>query len=133
MGGLGIRLSGLHAPAAFVSSVVQSGTLAGSILNRPVAVSSLLSNSVVQLAVAVNHPEWTSIDNIDVAIKQSVLSRAIDQVQFDSVYDQSPDVRSRAIVLSTSIRHAGDWLNVVPSLALGLHLSDWEFRLCVKY
>ena len=132
MGGLGIRLSSLHAPAAFISSVVQSGPLVSSILNRLTAV--LLGNSVAQLAAAANHPEWTSLDNIDVIIiQQSTLSRAIDQALFDSVYAQSPDARSRAILLSTSIRHAGDWLNVVPSPALGLHLSDWEFRLCTKY
>ena len=29
--------------------------------------------------------------------------------------------------------HAGDWLNVVPSPALGLHLQDREFRLCLGY
>ena len=35
--------------------------------------------------------------------------------------------------LSTPIRHAGDWLNVVPCPALCLHLLDWEFRSCLKY
>ena len=33
----------------------------------------------------------------------------------------------------TSIPHAGDWLNVIPSPALGLHLHDWEFRLSLDY
>ena len=35
--------------------------------------------------------------------------------------------------LSTAIPHAGDWLNVVPSRALGLHLQDWEFRVSLQY
>ena len=33
----------------------------------------------------------------------------------------------------SAIRHAGDWLNVVPSSALGLHLLDREFRFCLQY
>lgn len=32
-----------------------------------------------------------------------------------------------------AILHAGEWLSVVPSRALGLHLQDWEFRLCLQY
>ena len=32
-----------------------------------------------------------------------------------------------------SLCHAGDWLNVVPSSTLGLHLHDHEFRLCLQY
>ena len=43
------------------------------------------------------------------------------------------DTRSKALALSTAIPHARDWLNVVPSKALGLHLHDWEFRLCLQY
>ena len=39
----------------------------------------------------------------------------------------------KALANSTALPHAGDWLNVVPSKALGLHLQDWEFRLCLQY
>lgn len=35
---------------------------------------------------------------------------------------KASDSRSKASALSTAIPHAGDWLNVVPSKALGLHL-----------
>ena len=35
--------------------------------------------------------------------------------------------------LSSAIHHAADWLNVVPSPALGLHLQDREFRFCLQY
>ena len=45
----------------------------------------------------------------------------------------APDSRSKALALSSAIRHAGDWLNVVLSRALGLHLRDQEFRLCLQY
>ena len=45
----------------------------------------------------------------------------------------APHTRSKALALSTAIPHAGDWLNVIPSHALGLHLHDWDFRLCLQY
>ena len=31
------------------------------------------------------------------------------------------------------LQHAGDWLNVLPSPVLGLHLYSKEFRLCLRY
>ena len=39
----------------------------------------------------------------------------------------------KALAQSSAIRHAGDWLNVIPSSALGLHMFDQEFRLCLRY
>ena len=52
---------------------------------------------------------------------------------FDALVTGAQDSRSRALALSTAIPHAGDWLNVVPSRALGLHLQDWEFRVSLQY
>ena len=39
----------------------------------------------------------------------------------------------KTLALSSAIPHAGDWLNVIPSLALGLHLYDQEFCQCLQY
>ena len=36
-------------------------------------------------------------------------------------------------MLSSAIHHAGDWLNVIPSPSLGLHLHDREFCFCLQY
>ena len=53
------------------------------------------------------------------------------------IYDQlvagAPDCRFKALALSSAICHAGDWLNVIPSQSLGLHLYDRELRLCLQY
>ena len=57
----------------------------------------------------------------------------IDQACFDQLIKKTPDVRAKALVLSSTIPHAGDWLRVVPSSALGLHLHNWEFQLCLQY
>ena len=59
--------------------------------------------------------------------------RMLTEAFYGSLLSSAPDTRSRALALSSSIPHAGDWLNVVPSSTLGLHLHDREFRLCVDY
>ena len=41
--------------------------------------------------------------------------------------------REIARLASVSLPHAGDWLNVVPSPALGLHLRSQEFLTVTKY
>jgi hypothetical protein len=42
-------------------------------------------------------------------------------------------MRSQALMRSTSLPHAGDWLLVVPSETLGLKFKDWEFRPALQY
>ena len=52
---------------------------------------------------------------------------------YEDLLAKAQDSHSKVLALSTAIHHAGDWLNVIPSKALGLHLHDWEFRLCLQY
>ncbi len=76
-------------------------------------------------------PDWQSVEDIDVPLRQRPLSRKIDEATSNFLVNSAPDTRARALALSTAIPHTGDWLNVVPSPALGLHLHDREFRLCL--
>ena len=85
------------------------------------------------LSRAAGRPDWDSTHDVDVPLLQHSLSRTIDEATFDIFRASAAHPRQKALMLSTSIRHAGDWLNVVPSSALGLHLLDQEFRLCLKY
>ena len=50
-----------------------------------------------------------------------------------ALVDVATDTRSKALVLSSSIPHACDWLQVIPSRSLGLHFQDCEFRVCLLY
>ena len=75
----------------------------------------------------------SSVHDIDIPLSQRCLSRAIDEASYSALLASAPDGRSKALALSSAIRHAGDWLFVVPSSALGLHLRDREFRLCLQY
>ena len=72
-------------------------------------------------------------NDIDVPISQRPLSRCIEKVSFDHLLSSASDERSKALTLSTSLPHARDWLQVVPSSALGLHLADREFRSSLQY
>jgi len=92
-----------------------------------------LQSVVASLAEVAEKPEWCSVEDIDLPIRQRFLSRAIDEACHSSLLDSAPDARSKALALSSAIKHAGDWLNVVPSPALGLHFQDREFRLCLQY
>ncbi len=132
-GGLNLRSAALHAPAAFISSLDQSRLLIARIIGRPPAASPHLAVAVAYLARAADAPDWHSVEDIDVPLRQRPLSRKIDEATFNSLVNSDPDTRARALALSTATPHVGDWLNVVPSPALGLHLHDREFRLCLDY
>ena len=77
--------------------------------------------------------DWTSLEEVDVPLRQRHLSHALDEAVHLELLDTAPDTRSKALAMSSAIHHAGDWLNVIPSSSLGLHLQDWEFRLCLQY
>uniref|UniRef100_A0A1X7T574 Uncharacterized protein n=1 Tax=Amphimedon queenslandica TaxID=400682 RepID=A0A1X7T574_AMPQE len=94
------------------------------------AIQSLSSRG---LAPDNNEPVWSTHQDINVTTSHRSLFAAIDKVSFSTLLSQAPDVRSRALVLSSSIPHSGDWLSVVPSRQLGLHFLDQEFWSCVQY
>ncbi len=133
LGGLGIRSATIHAPACYIGSLDQSRELVARILRRTPATTRHLDPALQDLAKSTGREDWTSIEEVDVPLRQCNLSKAIDQAVFDGICATAPDTRFRALALSSSIPHAGDWLNVIPSSALGLHLLDREFRLCLQY
>ena len=132
-GGLNLRSALLHAPAAFLGSSVRSQPLVERILGRPADISPHTSPAVAALATAAARPDWQCLDDIDVPLRQHPLSLTIDKASHQNLLSSSPSIRSRALALSSSLPHAGDWLNVVPSPSLGLHLQDREFRRCLRY
>ena len=132
-GGLNIRRASLHAPAADIGSLHQTMPLVSEILGHFPKAPINLSSAISALALAAGRPEWCSSLEIYVPLHQRHLSHAIDEASYSALLAQAPDARSRALALSSSIRHAGDWLNVIPSSALGLHLQDRKFRLCLQY
>ena len=133
LGGLNIRQASLHAPVAFLGSIEKSKPLVSRILGHTPKTPVYLASTLAELAATAAKPEWASMSDIDVPIQQKALSHSIDEAIFGRLMVVAPGARFKALALSTSAAHAGDWLNVVPSQALGLHLHDIEFRLCLQY
>ena len=133
LGGLDIRHAALHAPAAYIGSFCQSQPLISGILGHAAKYPLHFSEALSSLHQAAGRPDWALLQDIDVPLIQHCLSRAIDQASFDALLASAPDTRSRALALSSAIHHAGNWLNVIPSPSLGLHLQDREFRFCLQY
>ena len=132
-GGLNIRQASLHAPAAYISSLCLCRDLITRILGQAPVPSQHMSASVFALAVAANRPDWSSLEDINVPCRARPLSSCIDEASLNLLLSSAPDLRSKALAHSTALPHAGDWLNVIPSATFGLHLQDWEFRLCLQY
>ena len=128
LGGLNLWSAALHAPAAYISSIVNSLDLVSLILgytpNLPLALSSAIS-SLARITT------WCSLEDIDVPLQQKSLSCLVHEACFNTLVESAPDVRSRP--LSSSLPHVGDWLNVIQFPTLGLCLLDQEFRLCLNY
>ena len=133
LGGLNLRSAVLHAPAAYVSSITESIDLVSKILRYTPEPPRSLPSAISSLASSANMASWHLLEDIDIPLRQKSLSHAIDEACFSTLVETAPDVRSKALALSTSLPHAGDWLNVVPSPALGLSLFDQEFCLCLDY
>ena len=110
LGNLNIRQASLHAPAFFIGSVHQSECLICDILSVPASTLDHLPQTICALSKAAGRPDW-SIENIDVPLGSPSLSHAIDNACFTALLASSPDIRSRALALSTAIPHAGDLLS----------------------
>ena len=133
-GGLNLRRASLHAPTAYVGSRVQTSALVAEIRGGAPVPLEDLTGSITALADAADRLDWSCLEEIDVPMRQGPLSHAVDEATFNRLLNSSPNCSCfRALALSSSLPHAGDWLNVVPSPALGLHLQGKEFRLCLCY
>ena len=91
----------------------------------PLVLSSLSSSA--------GRSDWSSLESIDVSLQQRHLSRVIDSFRFESLMASSPTPPFKALAPSSSLPHAGDWLNATPCPSLGLSFYDWEFCVCLKY
>ena len=64
---------------------------------------------------------------------QKELSSRVSKRKMDYLREELSSTRESARLNFLSLPHAGDWLNVVPSPALGLQLRGQEFRTSVLY
>ena len=132
LGGLGLRNASTTAPAAYISSTSETKESVEALLQSPPQPLHL-DHAINELSKLADRPDWDSLESIEVPLHQRTLSQLVDKVSYELLLSSAPDVRFRALALSSSLPHAGAWLHVVPSSSLGLHLSDREFRPCLQY
>eukprot|EP00731_Ephydatia_muelleri_P030965 Em0022g479a len=122
-GGLGLRSLSLHAPAAFIASLISSG-------------HGCLDNTCLQQAVTlynakVSPPDALTVESVLASPPtQKALSSKIDMNLFHGLLENASPA-NKARLLSESASHAAAWLSVVLSIELGLHLEPNEYQVAV--
>ena len=117
-GGFNLRCASHHAPAIFVASFHQTLPMVKKILGVKPGTPGCLPSTIASLALAAGRPIWISVEDIDVPLRQRVLSASIDESNFDRLLATSTTTQQRALALSSTLQHAGVWLNVLRSLPL---------------
>ena len=129
-GGLGLRSTAMHAPAAYIASVSHASSL------EPLFINS----SQVHLDMAVSTfnnlvPPSESISTADVLDskpKQRLLSQKIEEAGFSSlIRESSTAAKARLRAVSQPQAHA--WLRATPSPSLGLNLESSEMQVLLKF
>ena len=132
MGGLGLRSATFHASAAFIASSLDSRSLITELVPT-------IEPSELSLVEALNN--YSNILQLEEPLTEDQvsghlmkeLSLKVDFQHHKNLLDSLNEVRDKARMASLGLSHAGDWLHVVPSPSLGLHLRAAEFRTAVLY
>ena len=78
--GINLCCAVLHAPAAFTSSTSRSVCQIGGMLGQSSTLLGNLISAIPALPTAASHPEWQTLEDIDVPLYQWHLSATIDKV-----------------------------------------------------
>ena len=132
LGGLGLRQAGVHCAAIFISSVHACSPLIYALSGQSVS-SSYISSALQVFCSGLGWAPLSSLEDFEIPISQKSLSRLIDNSLFKGLLGTALDPRHRALALSSSLPHAGDWLTALPSPNLGLHFLSPEFRVSLCY
>ena len=135
MGGLGLSAARDHAPAAYTTSLLASQDLKLKILNSTEQESPATVQQALLIYLSDKMGEEASLDSL-IGVPQKAVSLTINQNKLQLLSDHINglgDVREIARLSSLGLPHSGDWLNVMPSPTLGLHMRPAEFIVSVKY
>lgn len=131
-GGLGIRSAVDLSASAFLASFQGSKEVISRILAN---VDAILPDPLE--ARALNF--WSNQSGIIVSTMQHVSSKMkswdepVITAKFESLFSSASDDYNIATLRAVSAAHAGDWLKVIPSAALGLKLDNESFRIAVGF
>ena len=134
MGGLGLMAAEDHAAAAYASSLLSSHPTVSTILHLPEEELPDLRPPVLD-SLSTRMGEEATIESLT-GLTQHAISLAINLQNLhllSDFYTREGSARDVARLASLGLKHAGDWLNLVPCPALGLHLWPAEFTCAMKY
>ena len=135
LGGMGLRAAEDHAPVAHAASVLASQPLLQGLLGNVgqeeearVLPHGLLAALTLAMGEEAREEELVSVPQRQLGVK-------VDKRQEKQLLEnvEEGDTEEMARLKSLTLPHAGDWLNVVPSTALGLHLRPQEFVMVARY
>jgi hypothetical protein len=134
-GGLGLTCARDIAPAAFAASVISAQDLKIRILGRTEEESPVNIQQPLLTYLSAKMGEEANIDSLSGSTKRAIsLTIHLNNLQLLSNHiNELDNVREKARLTSVGLPHAGDWLNVLPSPTLGLHIRPAEFVTSVKY
>lgn len=125
-GGLGLRSSALHAPGAYIASVLACAQLDGWDPRSAEDFETVLEE-VRQLT---GRPNWGQ-DGTFPNATQRELSESVDDLQLASLLNTSPPVDC-ARIRSCSSKGASSWLTAIPSSAAGTALANPIFNTSLR-
>ena len=135
MGGLGLRSADNHAAAAYITSVLSSQSIRQDLLSLNEEDSLITIPDHLLTLLSTKQEEEATQESLQGVSKKAV-SLQIDLNNTNLLttnLTREGVVRDIARFASLSLPHAGDWLHVIPSPVLGLHLRPVEFTIMIKY
>jgi hypothetical protein len=124
-----------HSAAAYTTSVLSSQDLKQQILGLAEQdCPPTLPPALLELLSAKQGEEAT-LENLHGVTQKSVSLKidVLNHLRLTELISNSRVHRDIARLASLGLPHAGDWLNVKPSVSLGLHLTSAEFSISVRY
>ena len=133
MGGLGLRSAADHASAPHAVSLLAAQPLLDGLLGEdseePQLPQPLLDKITAKTGETASVDSLQGISQREVSLKVDLLNQSLLLHHFN----EEGEEREIARMASLGLPHAGSWLSVVPSPALGLHLRAPEFIPVLKY
>ena len=136
-GGLGLRSSSAHAPAAFVASSVGTRSLCLEVDPNFIweTQEGELAASTARLNAALAPSDHFNLETLPAEegnATQTELSAKIEALQVESLRARG-NVTDKARLRAAAAPHAGAWLNAPATRAFGLHLTSAEFMAAALF
>ena len=137
MGGLGLRKTEQHSPAAFLSSQMSCRELCSKLDRQyvfdPVDINTNSYAALADYNASVSPEKHLSM-NAETFPRQQTLSQAIDSHTLGTIRElHRNNVHYQAHINHTTASGAGTWLHTLPARALGTHVEPLLYRTMIQH